>query len=113
MRSLGGFVLILLALLGPFAAAGPAGGMAVAAAANAAPVDGATELHAPAEPLAEQPARTFRLEPPERWLLEVAPSPAVAGAPKLTPSTSAVRGSTLRPWAPKAPLHLELCRFLC
>ncbi|MEM8996898.1 MAG: hypothetical protein AAGF23_19090 [Acidobacteriota bacterium] len=113
MRALGSLGLVLLALFSPLAAAGPVADAVIAAAAVGA-TDGETpELRAPTESKAELPARGPRLEPPERLLLGVAPYPVASEALKPHDTSMAIRGPTLRPWAPEAPLHIELCCFLC
>lgn len=109
MRALSILLLLLALLCGP--------GWAVdapVAAVDADAADTGLEIHAPTSARTEQPARTIRLEPPERSLPDVVPHdlratslphPALAAAPPRTP--------TPRPWGPSPALHVELCVFLC
>ncbi|MCG8458406.1 MAG: hypothetical protein MI919_19185 [Holophagales bacterium] len=102
----------------PMAVASSADGAAPAAAGEAATESdegAAPKLRAPVEHRAESPARTIRIEAPERSLVDTRALAATA-PPTATPRRAGlptVGEHVPLDRAPAPARHLELCVFLC
>ena len=98
-------LLILLALI-----VGPAWAEPISVSQ---PASDENEILAPDAPLADQPLRTWRLEPPERlhhWQLSGRQLSGLESRP-LTLDAPRGRAANLRAWE-KLLLHIEICVFL-